>query len=62
MRVVAIAFLAALLGGCGDKVPESKAAKELGNVPRQTVDNAAGGVDAAVQKGVDRMKDEDKKQ
>ena len=62
MRTVAVALLLAGLAACGDKVPESKAAKELGNVPKQTVDRAAGGAEAAIQQGVDRMKEEEKKQ
>jgi hypothetical protein len=55
-----IAFL--LLAGCGDKVPESKAAKEVGNAPKQTVDKAASGVGDAMSKASERAKDEgDKK-
>ena len=50
-----------LLAACGDKVPESKAAKEIGNIPKQTVDKASTGVDAAIQQGAERMKEEDKK-
>lgn len=55
-----IAFF--LLAGCGDKVPESKAAKEVGNAPKQTVDKAAAGVGDAMGKASERAKDEgDKK-
>ncbi len=52
----------AALSACGDKVPESKAAKEVGNVPKQTVDRAVSGTENAMQKSDDRNKDEDKKQ
>lgn len=62
MKTFLIAALVALLSSCDDKVPESKAAKELGNVPKQTIDKAANAVDAAVQQGADRLKEEDKKQ
>ncbi len=55
-----IAFL--LLAGCGDKVPDSKAAKEVGNAPKQTVDKAAAGVVEAMSKASERTKEEgDKK-
>lgn len=53
----ALVFLTA----CGDKVPESKAAKELGNVPKQTLDKATMGVDQALTKGADKLKDADEK-
>lgn len=56
--ILAVAHLVA----CGDKVPESKAAKEVGNIPKQTLDKAAAGVDSAVQQGVDRTKEADKKE
>ena len=46
---------------CGDKVPESKAAKDIGAIPKQTIDKTTINVDAAIQKGVDRTKEEDKK-
>ena len=52
----AILVLSALLcvGACGDKVPESKAAKELGNIPKQTLDKATTGVDQALTKGAEK--------
>lgn len=61
MRVAICAFALALLAACGDKVPESKAAKELGNVPRQTIDKAATDVDKALAKGMEQNKDAEKK-
>ena len=59
----AILVLSALLcvGACGDKVPESKAARELGNIPKQTIDKAAAGVDQALTKGADKIKEADEK-
>ena len=51
-----------MMVACGDKVPESKAAKEVGNIPKQTIDRATTGVDSAIQQGADRIRDEEKKQ
>jgi len=51
-----------LLSACGDKVPESKAAKEVGNIPKQTLDKAVSGTENAMQKSDERNKSEDKKQ
>lgn len=59
----AILVFSALLGvaACGDKVPESKAAKELGNIPKQTIDKAATGVDQALTKGAEKTREADEK-
>ena len=59
----AILVLSALLcvGACGDKVPESKAARELGNIPKQTLDKATTGVDQALTKGAENLKQADEK-
>jgi len=43
--------LAAVLAGCGDKVPESQAAKRLGDQPKQTVNKATEDVTKALQQG-----------
>ena len=61
MRRVLTLIAWSLLAACGDKVPESKAAKEIGNIPKQTIDRATTAVDAAIQQGAERMKEEDKK-
>ena len=61
MRRVLTLIAWSLLAACGDKVPESKAAKEIGNIPKQTIDRATTGVDAAIQQGAERMKEEDRK-
>lgn len=59
---LAISVLAlAMLAACGDKVPESKAAKEIGNLPKQTMDKAVSGVENAMTQGADRLKDGDAK-
>ena len=52
---------AALLAACGDKVPESKAAKEIGNIPKQTIDKAASGVDNAMTQGASRLQNDAEK-
>lgn len=51
-----------LLAACGDKTPESQAAKDVGNIPKQTIDKATNDVNANLQKGVDRDKAADQKQ
>jgi hypothetical protein len=50
------------LAACGNKVPESEAAKEVGNIPKQTIDKATTDLNANLQKGADRDKKEDQKQ
>ena len=57
MTILALGLIAA----CGDKVPESKAAKDLGNVPKQTIDRVSTGIDSSIQKGADRAREEAKK-
>jgi hypothetical protein len=53
-----IALVAALfLVACGDKVPQSEAAKQVGNIPKQTIDNAAAGVNKAMQQGSERLEE-----
>ncbi len=51
-----------VMAGCGDKTPESKAAKEVGNIPKQTIDKATNDTNAALQKGMERDKKADEKQ
>ena len=43
------------------KTPESEAAKEVGNIPKQTIDKATNDLNANLQKGADRDKKEDQK-
>lgn len=52
---------AILLSGCGDKVPQSEAAKKLGDQPKQVVDRAAQDAAKVLQQGADRTADADKK-
>ena len=57
MKAVICVLMLAMLAACGDKVPESKAAKEVGNIPKQTMDKAVTGVENAMTQGADRLKD-----
>ena len=61
-RIVLCCIVAAALAACGNKTPESQAAKDVGNIPKQTLDKAVSGTEAALQKGEDRNKSEDQKQ
>ena len=49
------------LAACGDKVPQSVAAKKIGDIPKQTVEKATAGVDSAHNQGAERLKSEDEK-
>jgi len=57
---LALAFLF-LLTACGNKVPESEAAKKLGNIPKQTEDKVRSDVTKALQRGVERDREADQK-
>ena len=61
MKLFVAVVCAFLVTACGDKVPESKAAKELGNVPKQTMDKAVTGVEAGMAQGAERNKEADEK-
>ena len=58
MKPLAAAVLVLAFAGCGDRVPESEAAKKIGSAPKQTVDRATQGVNEAMQKGAERAKKE----
>jgi hypothetical protein len=61
MKFAIVIFALTVLAACGDKVPESKAAKEVGNVPKQTMDKAVTGVENAMTQGAERLKDDEAK-
>ncbi len=63
LRLVWIGTLAcaAALAACGDKVPESAAAKKLGNAPREIIDKAAADASLAVKQGAERTSNADAK-
>jgi hypothetical protein len=46
--------VALLLAACGDKVPQSEAAKRIGALPKQTVDRAAERTTEALKQGAER--------
>ncbi len=54
---LAAACAALIFVGCGDKVPESQAAKSVGGIPRQIVDKASADSAKAMQQGADRNRD-----
>ena len=53
-RIGTLAVLIGVLSGCGDKVPESQAAKSVGAAPKQTVDAATSAVGKAMEESADR--------
>ena len=59
-----ISFLTAilLLSACGDKVPESEAAKRVGQQPKKTVDGVSSKVGDLMQQGQgsERLKEDQK--
>ena len=52
-----------LLAACGDKIPESEAAKRLGQQPKKIVDRVTTDVGKAMQQGQgsERLKEEEPK-
>ena len=57
--MVAALFVAA----CGDKVPESEAAKRIGQQPKKTIDSVSGKVGDVMQQGqgAERLKEQESK-
>jgi hypothetical protein len=59
-----ISFLTAVLflSACGDKVPESEAAKRIGQQPKKTVDSVSSKVGELMQQGQgsERLKEDQK--
>jgi len=57
-----LSFLALfVLVACGEKVPESSAAKQVGGTPKQIVDKAAADAAAAANQGAERSQSEEDK-
>ncbi len=52
-----------LLAACGDKVPESEAARRIGQQPKKTVDSVSSKVGNLMQQGQgsERLKEEEQK-
>ena len=51
------------IAACGNKVPESEAARRVGNIPKQTVDNVSNKIQDAMKQGQEseRLKDAENK-
>lgn len=50
-----------VLAACGDKVPESSAAKQVGDAPKQIVDKVATDAATAISQSAERSKSEEDK-
>jgi hypothetical protein len=61
LRALLPVVLAAALAACGDKPPESEAARKLGQQPKQVIDKAAAEVNKALQQGAERRQEAEKK-
>jgi hypothetical protein len=48
-----------VLAACGDKVPQSEAAKRVGDAPKQTINKATTDVNKALEQGAERNKQAD---
>jgi hypothetical protein len=59
-RVLLLA--AFVLGGCGDKTPESQTAVNIGKQPKQIVDKAAADVNKALKAGTEARQEAEKKE
>ena len=60
MKSILLLATALALAGCGDKVPQSEAAKKIGSAPKQTVDKVTNDANKALQQGADRTREADK--
>jgi uncharacterized lipoprotein YehR (DUF1307 family) len=60
--LIVAAALAAVLAGCGDKVPQSEASKKIGEQPKQVLNKVEADVNKAVQKGIEQRQDAEKKE
>ena len=56
MRALALVGIL-LLAACGDKVPQSEAAKKIGDIPKQTIDSAKSGVSKAMEVAPQRLEE-----
>ena len=62
IRFVVAAVLWPLLAGCGDKVPESAAARQAGAAPKAIVDKAVADTAKALEQGAHRTREADEGQ
>ncbi len=61
-RIDLVFALALALSGCGDKVPESAAARKLGEQPKQIINKVTDDVNKALQKGLEQRQEAEKKE
>ena len=57
MKTLAFAVLLALLASCGNKVPESEAAKKVGAAPKQAMDATVNTATKALEQGENKNRD-----
>ena len=61
-RIDLVLVCAIALAGCGDKVPESTAARKAGEQPKQIVDKVTGDVGKAMQQAAEQQQSAEKKE
>ena len=61
-KIEFLLVVAFTLAGCGDKVPESAAARKIGEQPKQLIDKVTGDVNKALQKDAERRQEAEKKE
>jgi len=61
-RIDLVFAVAVALAGCGDKLPESAAAKKIGEQPKQIIDKVTSDVNKAMQKETERQQSAEKKE
>ena len=61
MRAALLIACVALASACGDKTPESESAKEVGRMPKRTVDRAGANVTKALEQGAARNREAEEK-
>ncbi|MGQ0509852.1 MAG: hypothetical protein ACT4P9_04500 [Betaproteobacteria bacterium] len=59
---VGAAVFALFLHGCGDKVPQSEAAKSVGEHPKQVLNKVEADVNKALQQGIGQRQQAEKKE
>jgi len=62
VRIVSVALLLLTCLAACSKLPESREAKKIGNIPKQTIDKAQADLGKALQQGEERTREADQKQ
>ena len=57
MKTLAAALVLACLAGCGDKVPESEAARKVGAAPKQAMDATVNSATKSLEQGENATRD-----